>query len=108
MKAVTFALVALALGAAAPAGASEKLAQEKQCMGCHAIDKDGAAPAFKNIAAKWKGKKGAESTLSITIRRGSKAAGGPHWGKATMPNTDERPQVSLAEGKKLAQWVLAQ
>ena len=108
MKAVTFALMAMALGAAAPAGASEQLAKDKQCMGCHAIDKDGAAPAFKNIAAQWKGKKGAESTLSITIRRGSNAAGGPHWGKATMPNTDERPQVSLAEGKKLAQWVLKQ
>lgn len=108
MKAVTFALVAIALGAAAPAMASEQLAKDKQCMGCHAIDQDGAAPSFKKIAAGWKGKKGAESTLSITIRRGSRAAGGPHWGKATMPNDAERPEVSLAEARKLAKWVLAQ
>ncbi len=101
--------LAIVLGVAlvaAPAWASEKLAQDKQCMGCHQVDKDGAAPSFKKIGAAWKDKKGAEKTMVATIRRGSRAAGGPHWGKATMPDDAERPQVSEAEAKQLARWIL--
>jgi cytochrome c len=77
--------------------ASEKLAQEKQCMGCHAVKGDGAAPSFQRIAAQWKGKKNAEAQMVITIREGSSGTGGPHWGKAKMPDQSERPRVSDAE-----------
>jgi cytochrome c len=90
------------------AAANEKLAQEKQCMGCHAIKEDGAAPSFKKIAQLWKGRKDAEATITRTILQGSSATGGPHWGKATMPDQSERPLVSEAEGKKIARWILKQ
>ncbi|CAM3818009.1 c-type cytochrome [Roseateles saccharophilus] len=103
------ALVAsVALGLAGTAVASEKLAQEKQCMGCHDIKKDGAAPSFKKIAAFWKGRQDAEASLMRTIQQGSVATGGPHWAKARMPDQAERPLVSEAEARLLARWVLTQ
>lgn len=104
-------LMLAALAAAAlhgPAVASEKLAQEKQCMGCHALKEDGAAPSFKKIAKFWKGRKNAETLMVSTIVQGSSATGGPHWGKATMPDQAERPMVSEAEGRQIARWILAQ
>ncbi len=33
------------------------------------------------------------------------AAGGPHWGAAKMPNDAERPLVSEAEARQLANWI---
>ena len=41
------------------------------------------------------------------ISRGSEATGGPHWGKAKMPNDAERPMVSDAEARKIVKWILA-
>jgi len=91
-----------------PAFASEKLVQEKQCLGCHALKQDGAAPAFQKIARFWKGRKDAEEMMVATIRRGSTATGGPHWNKATMPDQAERPLVNEADAKLIAKWILAQ
>ncbi|MFD0667507.1 c-type cytochrome [Ramlibacter sp. MAHUQ-53] len=105
------ALMVVALAAALPALAAdkmplgEKLAREKQCMGCHDVQKDAAGPSFEKIAAKWKGNKDAVRTMVKTIRMGSEAAGGPHWGVAKMPNDAERPQVSEAEARQLANWI---
>ncbi len=106
----TLALIAAAgiLGLGLPAQASEKLAQEKQCMQCHAIDKDSAGPSFKKIAAHWKGKKNAEKTLINTIRKGSDASTGNHWGPAKMPDDSERPLVSGHEARTLVRWILKQ
>ena len=88
--------------------ANEKLIEAKQCLGCHAVAKDGAAPSFKKIATRWRGRPEAEDTLVRTIRQGSAGTGGPHWNKATMPDQSERPLVSDAEAKQLAAWILAQ
>lgn len=108
MKQIAIALVAGSLCAAAPALASQELIQEKQCVQCHAVDKDGAGPSFHNIATKWKGRTDAEKALAETILRGSEATGGPHWNKAKMPDQSERPLVSAPEAAALAKWVLAQ
>jgi cytochrome c len=98
----------LALAANGSVLASEKLAQEKQCMGCHALKEDGAAPSFKKIASFWKARKDAEANLMRTIQQGSAATGGPHWGKPKMPDQAERPQVNEAEARTLARWILTQ
>lgn len=113
MKRFLFALVTCAALAhpsawAANPVAGDKLAQDKQCLQCHAVQQDGAGPSFSHIAGQWKGKKGAEAHLIATIQRGSKATGGPHWGKATMPDMAERPLVSRDEARQLARWILAQ
>jgi cytochrome c len=95
----------LALGGQALASA--KLAEEKQCMQCHAASQPPIGPTFEQIRAQWKGKKDAEAKLVAVISRGSDATGGPHWGKAKMPNDAERPMVSDAEAKKIVKWILA-
>lgn len=95
------ALVALAgtVVAAAPAFASADLAQKKNCMACHAIDKKLVGPAYKDVAAKYAGQKDAADKLADKIMKG----GAGVWGPVPMPaNT----QVSAAEAKQLAQWVL--
>lgn len=106
MKTSLMVAALVAMGLQGTALASDKLVQDKQCLGCHA--QQGAAPSFKSIAAAWKGRKGAEASLVKTIQQGSAATGGPHWGKARMPDQAERPMVSEAEAKQIARWILAQ
>lgn len=109
MKAIIFATLACAATISTPVFASATLVQEKQCVQCHDVSADKAGPSFKKIAANWKSKKDAESTLVATIRKGSKEGGGLHWKvKAEMPNDGERPLVSEDEAKKIYQWIMKQ
>ena len=56
MKMFAFAAAALALSIqTGQAQASADLAKAKNCMGCHATDKKILGPAFKEVAAKYKG-----------------------------------------------------
>jgi cytochrome c551/c552 len=59
-----------------PTLADQRLAESKQCFGCHAVATDGAGPAFKKVATYWRGRKDAESMLVRTIRQGSAGTGG--------------------------------
>lgn len=76
------------------------LAQAKNCMACHAVDKKLVGPAYKDIAAKYKGDGAAVDRLAVKIMKGGMGV----WGAIPMP---ANPQVSDAEAKKLAQWVLS-
>lgn len=99
MKAL-FALTAAAASLlAGPAFASAELAQKKNCMACHATDKKLIGPAFKDVAAKYAGQKDAADKLASKILKG----GSGSWGQVPMP---ANPQVSEAEAKQLAAWVL--
>ena len=97
------ALLALALVAAAssPAFAQLDLAKAKNCLACHAIDKKVVGPAYKDVAAKYAGDKGAVDRLTQKVMKGGSGV----WGPVPMP---ANPQVSEAEAKKLAAWVLTQ
>ena len=98
MKYVTFSLVGFFLWMA-PAHADTALATSKNCMACHANDKKLVGPSFKDIAVKYAGDKTAVDKLATKIQKG----GAGVWGPVPMPaNT----QVSDAEAKKLAAWVL--
>lgn len=96
-------LIAIALSAAAiaPAMADQALAQSKNCMACHAVDKKLVGPAFKDVAAKYAGQKDAADKLAAKIIKGGSGV----WGPIPMP---ANAQVNDAEAKKLATWVLAQ
>ena len=99
----SFALMPLAAVAAvlaAPAAhANADLAQKKNCMACHALDKKLVGPAYKDVAAKYAKDKDAVAKLSEKIIKGGSGV----WGPVPMPaNT----QVNEAEAKQLAQWVL--
>jgi len=59
--------------AAADAEAATTLARQSNCFKCHAIDKKKEGPAWKEVAAKYKGKAGAEERLITHITSGEKA-----------------------------------
>ncbi|HET8744841.1 MAG TPA: c-type cytochrome [Ramlibacter sp.] len=98
MKRALFVLAALA-AISAPALADQALAQAKNCMACHAIDKKLVGPAYKDVAAKYAGQKDAVDRLAAKIMKG----GAGVWGPVPMP---ANAQVNDAEAKKLAAWVL--
>ena len=83
----------------APAYADLALATSKNCMACHAVDKKLVGPAYKDIAAKYKADKTAADKLATKVIKG----GGGVWGAVPMP---ANPQVSEAEAKTLATWIL--
>lgn len=90
----------------APALASAKLAQAKQCMQCHAMDKDTVGPSFRTIRGVYRGVKNPEAKIVDLMRQGSDANLGPHWGRARMPDGSERPPISDQEARQLARWIL--
>jgi len=69
-------------------------------MTCHSVDKKLVGPAYKDIAAKYKGDKTAADKLAAKIQKGGSGV----WGPVPMP---ANPQVNEAEAKKLAGWVLS-
>ena len=73
--AVTAFLTTLAIGPAhaIDAASAETLARQNGCLKCHATDKTKEGPSFKEIAAKYKGKPGAEERLITHITTGEKA-----------------------------------
>lgn len=107
MKFVLPTALLLAAGASSPALASAKLAEEKQCMQCHAVDRHVIGPSFQDIKAVYKRMKSPERKLMDVIRMGSSANLGPHWGSARMPDGSERPLVSDREARQLARWILS-
>ena len=61
MKLIIAAMLAATL--AAPAMANQELAQKKNCLACHAVDKKLVGPAYKDVAAKYAGQKDAAASL---------------------------------------------
>ncbi len=81
--------------------AAVALATANGCMACHAVANKIVGPAFKSVAEKYQGRADAESYLIGKIKGG----GAGVWGPLPMP---PQSQLSDAEVKVLAQWVLAQ
>lgn len=77
------------------------LAKSKNCMACHAVNNKLVGPAYKDVAAKYAGQKGAEDKLVQKVIKG----GAGVWGPVPMP---ANPQVSEAEAHTLVKWVLSQ
>lgn len=81
------------------ASADEALAKSKACLACHQVEKKVVGPAFKDVAAKYKGDAGAAAMLATKIKNGTKGT----WGPVPMPAQN----VTDEEAKKLATWVLS-
>jgi cytochrome c len=86
------ALTAAALAMSGTASAQEALAKSSGCLNCHSIDTKKMGPAFKDVAAKYKGKADAEGTL-VT--------------KLTTANGHPAVKASADDVKSLVKWVLA-
>jgi len=80
------------VGAANAADAGADLAKAKGCVGCHAAAEKKAGPSMKDIAAKYKGNKDAEATLTAKLKDG----------KGHM-----KVAASDAELKTLIEWSLS-
>lgn len=93
------ALVASALMVSAPAFASKEIASKNACMGCHAVDKKVVGPAYKDIAAKYKGQADAVDKLAKKV----KAGGAGVWGPIPMP---ANAGISEADAKTVVKWIL--
>ncbi len=81
------------------AQADEALAKAKNCMSCHQVAVKVLGPAYKDVAAKYKGDAGAVDKLAAKIKAGGKGV----WGEVPMPPNNVTPD----EAKKLATWVLS-
>lgn len=77
-----------------------KLAQKSGCFVCHATDKKVVGPAWKDVAAKYRGDAGAEARLIAKVTKGGSGA----WGSITMP---ANPRVSDADIKALVKYALS-
>ena len=100
MKSLIVLGLAFGVSLASPAFANADMAQKKNCMACHATDKKVIGPAYKDVAAKYAGQKDAADKLAQKILKGGSGV----WGAVPMP---ANPQVSDAEAKTLAAWVLS-
>lgn len=94
------ALGALSLVSTAIAANEEELAKKSGCLACHAVDKKLVGPAFKDVAAKYKGDAGAQATLAKKVKEGGKGV----WGQVPMP---PNAAVSEADINTLVKWVLS-
>lgn len=64
MRMIAMAVMAAAsIAAAGAAQAQEALAKSSGCMACHDVSAKKMGPAFKEVAAKYKGKADAEGML---------------------------------------------
>jgi cytochrome c len=85
----------------APPEAKElKLAQAKKCLTCHTVDKKLVGPAWKDVAAKYRGQKDAEAKLIQKVAKGGSGV----WGPTPMPPNS--PQVSQSDIKTLVRFIL--
>ncbi|HEX7908515.1 MAG TPA: c-type cytochrome [Paraburkholderia sp.] len=109
MKSMSYAVLAVAgmLGVAfstgSPAARAEaaglSLAQQQNCMSCHAVTRPFMGPALHDVAAKYAGRDDAATYLKHKILDGSTGV----WGVVPMPaNTQLTPDQAAA----LASWVL--
>jgi len=87
-----FAAIAM-IGAAGVANAQEALAKSSGCLNCHDVNTKKMGPAFKDIAAKYKGNADAQAKLvgEITSGKGHPAV-----------------KVSADDANSLVKWVLSQ
>lgn len=88
----TMIVAGLAFGGAAHAQDAAKLADSAGCMKCHDVSKKKMGASFKSVAAKYKGKADAETTIVAKLKSGE---GHP------------KTEASDADLAAITKWVLA-
>ena len=91
---------AQAAGVALPAAAQEELAKKHNCLACHSVDKKVVGPAYKDVAAKYRGDKTAEAKLVDKVKKGGVGV----WGQVPMPPNAAVPDADV---KALVKWILS-
>jgi cytochrome c len=104
MKALLLAIAAassMLVAAQVNAADASALAQKSGCLACHTIDKKVLGPAYKDVAAKYKGDKTAEAKLVAKVKAGGSGVWGP------MPMPPMAAQVKEADITTIVQWILS-
>ena len=102
MKRLALVLAAAAaIPASLPAQAQEELAKKHACLACHAVDKKLVGPAYKDVAAKYRGDASAEAKLVEKVKKGSQGT----WGQVPMPPNTNVPDADV---RALVKWILSQ
>jgi cytochrome c len=83
------------------AQASQDLATKAGCVACHKVDAKLVGPAYKEVAAKYKGRADAIPYLAKRVRQG----GPGNWGQVPMMANDVS-RISDADLNALLAWVL--
>ncbi|MDO8465740.1 MAG: c-type cytochrome [Gallionella sp.] len=97
------ALAALSVSTATfAAGDGAALFKQNNCSACHAATGKSVGPSLADIAAKYKGDKGAQAKLEAKTRSG----GAGSFGAMPMPATAK--SVSDGDIKTMVAWVLSQ
>jgi len=94
----TWIILAAAAMFSTAALADEALAKRHNCTACHAIDKKLVGPAYKDVAAKYKGQ-----NVAAKLEEKVKKGGSGVWGPVPMPPNATVPDADI---KKLVDWVL--
>jgi len=100
--AVIFGVASLLLSSAA--FADLELAKKSGCLACHSVDKKVVGPAWKDVAAKYKGNASAKADLVAKVKKGGKGNWTEVTGGAPMPPYS--PRVADADIEKLVDFVL--
>lgn len=101
MKSILIGAGVSALLFSGVAAADLDLAKKSGCLACHSVEKKVVGPAWKDVAAKYKGDAGAKAALVAKVKKGGKG----NWGPAPMPPYS--PRVSDANIEKLVDFVLS-
>ena len=96
------AVVSLVVAAPAWADAVDDAMTKAGCMACHTKDKKLVGPAFKDIAAKYKGQPDVTAKLMEKVRKGGSGTFGP---VPMAPNPPDK--ISDAELKAAIEKILA-
>ncbi|MCB5186442.1 c-type cytochrome [Methylobacillus caricis] len=97
---VVLGLTIAGQASAADAKVAEALAQKSGCLACHTVANKVIGPAYRDVAAKYRGESTAEAKLIAKVKAGGKGV----WGPIPMPPNS--PQISDDDIKTIVQWIL--
>ncbi len=101
--AITVAALSLFAGnayAALDEKAAEDMMKKDGCAACHSVDKKIVGPAYKDVAAKYKGDASAHAKLVEKVKKGGSGV----WGQVPMP---PNAQVKDSDIQQLVTWILS-
>lgn len=99
---LTLAVLLVGIVVASTATASEAIVKKARCVACHAADKKLVGPAYKDVAARYRGDAGAPARLAAKVRAG----GSGNWGDIPMlPHPSDK--ISDADLAAAIDWILA-
>lgn len=97
-------LLAIALFSTGKAYANdgEAIVKKARCVACHTVDTKRVGPAYKEVAAKYKGDAKAPARLFDKVRAG----GAGNWGEVPMM-AHPADKISDDDLKAAIQWILS-